>query len=457
MAILRAGIFIMLCILSGCAGVSPTSSSYDTVKMNDFSNLVISDKDKIIEPIDENITLDDCLKIAFANNPELSAASWEISAADFRIEQTRANKMPILNVEGVYARFLDNQRLIQARFNGEPGDFDRNILRGDIVVKMPIYTGGRISNEIESMELFRNVDEYLMAWKKEELIFNISSVFYTILGQQKVIVSLEFSIKAMDEQLRRVSNLFAAQKAAKLDILKIEVRLADLKQNLIKEKNKLAVQYILLSSLMGITKEKLNAKGELVFKDTSFTFDELITQAKTKRYDYMAAKAKLEAQTKKVNIIKSAKLPSVSLQGNYGFRADFNGNSDDTGSLGVNLTVPIFEGNKTDFRIKEELALLSAAQQKLRKMELQIHQDVKSALLDVVSIRERIKVTEKSIEQAHESLRIERQKYELNMNSTTDMLDAQDVLLQSETLYYRALVEYFIAIAKMNLAIGGLL
>jgi multidrug efflux pump subunit AcrB len=43
---------------------------------------------------------------------------------------------------------MDPQRLVQARFNGEPSLFDENLGRADFTIRMPLFTGGRIINEI---------------------------------------------------------------------------------------------------------------------------------------------------------------------------------------------------------------------------------------------------------------------------------------------------------------------
>ena len=59
------------------------------------------------------------------------------------------------------------------------------------------------------------------------------------------------------------------------------------------------------------------------------------------------------------------------------------------------------------------MSALAAAQERLRKLNLQVRQEVETAILDVDSSSERVKATEKAIEQARESLRIETLKYNL--------------------------------------------
>jgi outer membrane protein TolC len=81
--------------------------------------------------------------------------------------------------------------------------------------------------------------------------------------------------------------------------------------------------------------------------------------------------------------------------------------------------------------------------------------DVETALLNVNSSWERIEAIKKAIEQAQESFRIERLKYDSGKGAIVDVLDAQSALLDSQTNYDRALADYNIALAQLRLAMGG--
>jgi len=128
---------------------------------------------------------------------------------------------------------------------------------------------------------------------------------------------------------------------------------------------------------------------------------------------------------------------------------------DDDGQIGVVLTLPLFEGGRISAKVREEWAVLAAAQERLRKLNLQVRQEVETAVLEVRSNSERVKATEKAIEQARESLRIETLKYNLGSGTITDILDAQTALLLTETTYYRALADFRTALARLKLAVGG--
>ena len=313
-------------------------------------------------------------------------------------------------------------------------------------------------------ELLRAAAEPRLARTREELVFNVSSVFYGILAQRRVIESLEFSGKALREHLERVQDLVAAQKAARVDQLRTEVRLADLDQRLALERNVLAIQLRILANLLGVEgRQRLDPAGGLNM--TTPTLDDadlVVGQALATRPDYLAARAALEAQAKSVDTARAGHWPTVALQGSYGGRwaADPTDqpsgvdSADDVGRIGIVVDVPLFEGGRIDAKVREQRAKLGAARERLRKLALQVRLDIEAATLNIASAGERVAATEKAIEQAKESLRIEREKYDLGKGSITDVLDAQSALLDSQTTYYQALADRNIAVAQLKLATG---
>jgi outer membrane protein TolC len=129
-------------------------------------------------------------------------------------------------------------------------------------------------------------------------------------------------------------------------------------------------------------------------------------------------------------------------------------NPHEVGAVGLFVDIPLFEGGQVEARIRDEIARLEAQRERLRKLELQIRLEVETAAGNVNSLRQRITATEKSIEQAKESLDIEREKYELGKSTITDVLDVQGALLEAESTYYRALADHEAAKAQLRLATG---
>ena len=411
------------------------------------------------------LSLNEAVRIALANNPELAAIKHETMAAGAQRDIVTGQRLPKLHFVAGYNHYLNSRRLLAARENGERGVFSRDILAGDLVLTMPIFTGGRITSEIKASELLQKASEHRLARTEEELIFNVSSLFYSILAQRQVIKSLDFSEHALQEHLRRIRELIHAQKAARVDQLRTEVRVADLEQLRVRERNILAIQIRMFTKTLGVDHpdNSVVPSGTLAFNQVIVPdTDQALNQAFSNRSDYLAALKALAAQTEVVAAAKAGRWPQISLTGAYGGRwaadpSDEPAGTDSTideGRIGVLMDVPIFEGGRINARIQLEKTRLQAAQERLRRLELQVRLDVETAILNIESATKREAATRKAIEQAQESLRIERQKYELGAGTITDVLDAQSALLDAQTNYYRTLADYRISVAQYNLMIG---
>ena len=204
-------------------------------------------------------------------------------------------------------------------------------------------------------------------------------------------------------------------------------------------------------------------RGTLEFTPVDVVPERLLPSVYERREDYLATRSEVAAQERNVAAARGAHWPQVSLRGAYGVRDAYKpeqhpvskNNPDDAGVIALVVDFPLFEGGQISARVREEQARLSAAQERLRKLELQIRLEVETAALNVTSAQQRILTTGKSVEQAQEGYGIEQDKYDFGKGTIVDVLDAQSALLEAQSTYYRALADHEIAKAQLRLATGG--
>jgi len=409
------------------------------------------------EDAERPLTLEQCVDVALRNNPDIAQQQWDTETALAEKDIAEGALWPTVHGQGGLMHYRED-RLIKPRRPGARDvlGFSDNLLFGEVVLGMPLYTGGRLRNQVKAAELVTRSADQRLAHSRLELVFNVSSVFYAMLGQQEAINSLAFSQKALREHHKRTRELLEARKAARVDLLRTEVRLADIEQQLLRERNVLDVQRFVLASLLGLEKRSVAIQGQLTIDDVPDSLDAALPKALAHRQDHQSLMSTVEAQRKRLEAAKAGRLPEVSLQASYGSRWDSDDVDEDNevGRVGVLIDVPVFEGGRIGARIRRERTRLSAQEEALRKRRLQIQVEVETATSNIESTRARVGVTQKAVEQAKESLRIEREKYELAKGAIVDVLDAQSALLGSQMNYYRALADYNTALAQFRLAVG---
>lgn len=420
-------------------------------------------------PQDSNpLTLEQAIDTALAQNPDAAAARWNSVAVAAAGDTARARRLPSATLRGTYTYSTEDQRLLAATRNGEPGVFGSDLFTADVVVSLPLFTGGRIQSEIAAAELLRQASEGTLTRTRETVVFNVTSLFYNMLAQREVIASVESALKAMEQHRRSIEEQVAAQKAARVDLLRAEVRLAELQDKLTRERNTLTIQRWTLAALLGEqTGDAPEIRGDLKLRvppECPASAD-CVRMALAQRGDYAAAQQQAAARAERLKGARARHWPTLSAQASYGERW-MSGASDrpagtdaeeEIGRIGLVAEFPLFEGGAIRANVREQDALRQAAQENVRGLELRIRTEVESALAEIASARERVATTSKAVEQARESFRIIREKYDLGKGAIVDVLDAQAALVLSETSYARSLADLAVSDARRKLATGELI
>ena len=95
-------------------------------------------------------------------------------------------------------------------------------------------------------------------------------------------------------------------------------------------------------------------------------------------------------------------------------------------------------------------------QQALNQLTNAVRLEVTQHYLALKEAEEMIAVGQKTVEQAQENLRVAEEKYEVDMATNTDLLDAQAMLTQAKMAHVRALADHQIAQARLQRAMGTL-
>ena len=205
---------LLACVmLSACAVIQPTR-----VKSSTTLPPALRQHSKPDGPTTElpkaPLTLERALDIALANNPDVVGEGWEIEAAQARKRQASSEHWPSLEIFAAYRHHWHEERLVPARGQTGQAFFSHDIFAGDVVLTVPLLSGGRVVSAVAAADLMVKAADKRLARTREELIFNVKSTYYAILGQDKLIEAIEHSHKALTEHRKKTLQLIEARKAA---------------------------------------------------------------------------------------------------------------------------------------------------------------------------------------------------------------------------------------------------
>ncbi len=404
----------------------------------------------------EPLSLEEAISLARERNPAILGAAHARRSAELRKGVASAQRLPTARLLAGAQQSLYDQRLVPARKPNDPGVYSAAIASGDIVVSVPVYTGGRIAADEAAVEAVFEASRFQYDRTCALVTFSVSDLFFRILAQQQLVDAVEFSRRAIAEHRERLSLLVAEQKAARVDVLRLDARQADIEERYVRENNTLSLQRRELSNLLGLDGGEIEIVGDLTPPDSArCDLASLLDAAYAGRSDVRAQQAQVTAQEQRAIRAGSDRLPFLSLRGSYGVRATPGPDDaalDNVGSIGLMADFTLFDGRKTTYLQRAEYARLDVERAALEDLRRRVRLEVERAVLDCGAARERIRALTRSVALAQETFTIEREKHALGTGTVLDVLDAQASLLSAEAGFVRALADFRLSQARINLA-----
>ena len=169
----------------------------------------------------------------------------------------------------------------------------------------------------------------------------------------------------------------------------------------------------------------------------------------------------VEAAQRQVELAQADYYPEVALVGSFARSGDtpiVNGSDLDDDPTDMSLTLAlnwtIWDWNARGQRVGAKKSGVIKARHVLNQIRDGVILEVKQALLNLASTRKNIEVNKKATEQAQESLRMSQERYQEQVTTSTEVLDAQTRLSQARANYYAALYGYHLAQADLVRAMG---
>jgi outer membrane protein TolC len=405
-------------------------------------------------------TLERAIACALTNNPDARIAQRRIAAARAGVAQANSALWPHLQVQSSYTRtdnpmYVFGSILNQHSFsaysaslmNDEIPDMDDLNVRGTVAV--PLYMGGRITAGRDAARAGTEAAKAGADAVGNVLAFETARMFYTILKTREFIRAAEAGVLSYENNLVIASNRVEAGTALKTDLLDIQVRLAQAREDLVRARNAKALSVRGLRNILGIE------SGEFDVADSAPTVAVPAGSDFTRRPELAAIREQQRAADARVRQARSGYLPRLSAFGSldydYGWRTEGDGESY---MAGVMVQWDWWDGKLTHGRVQEARANLDMAREEEQKLRLAIDLEVEQARLQLKEAAERLAVTEAAVAQAQESAELTRSRFEQGLALSTQLIDAETALTGARVRRAEAEADQRIAIAALRKALG---
>lgn len=410
------------------------------------------------------LTLEKCIQLALSQNPYHLAAEERVEAARSQVREAASNFFPSLNAQGLHT--LD-EKVFELEFPsfipGEPPqrvtvDFTRDY-QFSMSLSVPLFTSGRLTSGFRQAKYNLLSTEEYVRQSTHVTVFNTKSAFYGYLLAKEFVRVAEEAVDIAEKLYKNVKSLYEVGMASKFDLLRSEVRVANLKPQLIKARNNLKIAELSLKTLLGLDLEKpVEIKGELAYEAYQPDLEKSLSEALQNRPEINQLSYQKQMAGEMLKLARASNLPSIAVSGTYNFWADKLNFQKDTWqdfyAVNLVLTLPIFNGFSTSARVAQSKAMIRELELSQKGLVDMVRFEIRQATLKLNEAKESLLSQEKNVEQAQESLRIAELNYAEGMITVLDVSQAQAALSQAKTIYSQALFDYVISLAQLEKARG---
>jgi outer membrane protein TolC len=327
------------------------------------------------------------------------------------------------------------------------------------------YQGGRMLSSIRAARLTR--EQSLLAYQTvlADTVLSVQLAYYDALLAAQQITVQEASVALLTNELTDTTRRFEAGTVPRFNVLRAEVELANARPKLITARNNLRISKHNLANVLGLNLPKgtpddipLQLSGRLEAEPLEIQLPQAIDLGLEKRTE-LGTLRKAEALRREDVVTAKAGYKPV-LQGYVGY--DLH-NSILTSDLtppnygwiaGVQMSWNLFDGLRTQGRIKEASANYERAGVDLDDKRRNIELEVRTAYSNFGEAREVLESEKKVVEQGEEALRLARARSEAGTGTQLDVLSAQTALTEARTTQIQALHDYEAARARLQRAVG---
>jgi len=411
---------------------------------------------KQLDQVDsKTFDLNAAIKRGLEYNPSLLAIKENLLGAEQGIKSARGAFGPSLSTSYSYIH-LDRE----PEQNGiAVGDQENWVL--NLNIHLPLFTGFNLLSNYEKSLLAKDQAMLQLKQARLQLVFEIRQSFFDLLQAKENLKSARLSLERLKSHLKISQAFYDVGLKPKLDVLQAQVELAKAEQGLLVAQNAVQTQRARLNFLLNLdVNEDVHYSGTLEFVPFVLGLEECLAKAQKNRPDLKLASKSILLASKESKIVASSFYPQVGADLNYyryGDEPIVDGSKFQRPSewrAGVSLQWKLFEWGKTYYTYKQTRHRVSELEAEYKNLQNQISFEVKAAYLKIKEAAQRIVVARKGVEEARESYRLAMARYEAQVGTNTDVLDAQFGLASSEANLTQAMADYLKAIANIYLAMG---
>lgn len=408
-------------------------------------------------------SLDEAWAEALGADLSVKMAESQVSAATQDLSAARAGRLPVLSVSAGLSRF-DEAPAFDFSGAGVPASlplFDGDTLEtADARVTLPLYTGGTLKNSVDAAEAAVIAQHAQSSATVQRVKLAVARHYIDVLRAQRALAVAQSSVRSLTAHVGDVEDMYRSGAVARNDFLSAAVSLADSEQRRLQASNALDLASAAYNRALG---RELGApvdlNEELPGIDSQLdlnSLESLTEMAVADRCELDGLGAAADVFYSRARAARGQSLPQLAVTAGYVAMPNEFLNRDDYWMVGVGVKWDLFDGGASRRRADALSWRARAVQQEQANLESMIQLEVRQSWLRLRETHERVRLTERAVEQAEENLRVVRDRYRNGEGTNTEVLDAEMLRSLSRSNYDNADFDAKLALYELARGVGRL-
>lgn len=390
----------------------------------------------------ENVwSWEDCIREALTNNPELSASRAQLKQSEAAQAVSRSALLPQISAD------------LSDRYSDSNGSGSERQSWG-VSAKQLIYDGAQTSNDVKSKSETVKISQNNYAEVSANIRFNIRKAYIQLLQSQEYVALIKSIAERRAQNLKMIQLRFDAGREHKGALLSSEAELmnaqfevSQAERDLILKQNQLTKAIGLLTNQKITVQDSFDLLGQY---DAEPNFELLVQQTPT--IQTLALKKNISELA--LGSARAGYFPQVSLSSSTGQSLTEWGSAQDDWSVGVSVSVPLFEGGKRKYEVSKAQAAIEETQANERNGLNAIAQQLEGYWKGLQDALEKVTVAQKYLEATQERAKIANAQYSTGLISFDDWIVIVNNLVSEEKSFISAQANVLIAEAEWIQAKG---
>ena len=323
-----------------------------------------------------------------------------------------------------------------------------------LMALQPVFAGGQIINGNKLAKVGEDVSQLQLQLSENEVEKTVEQYFWQLATLQEKMKTIDAVDTLLADIHKDVDVAVRAGVAMRNDLLQVQLRQNEVESQRLKPQNAMSILQLLIAQYCGLHNEQFQIESG-GFRDVSSSLpikqDHSLALLGTTEYQLLDKQ--VEATRLQEKITLGQNLPTVAVGAGYNYHNMLE-NDHTFAMLFATVSIPISDwwGGSHAIKRKKIEHQKAIDQQNDKAQQLQIR--MQNAWNNVVEARQQLDITQRSIEQAEENLRLNRNFYHAGTAKMSDLLEAQLLYQQSLDRHADAYAQYQCMLLEYRQATG---